>query len=104
MVTLNIDRLPFFSYVEPPKGFHRLRNVSGAGLCGVTLRLYVSEEATEAASFIARLLCDETKSMTASEWCFCTPTCVQFTMRHTNRLENLSVLGTISIYKLAARY
>ena len=39
MVTLNIDRLPFFSYVEPPKGFHRLRNVSGASLCGVTLSI-----------------------------------------------------------------
>ena len=64
-------------------------------------------KATEAALFIAkqsRLLCDETKSMTASEWCLCTPTCVQFTMRHTNRLENLSVLGTISVYKLAERY
>ena len=71
---------------------------------------------TEAALFIAkqnRLLCDEKKSMAAFEWCYCTPNC---TMRHTNRLENLSVLGvfslklplrlslTISVYKLAARY
>ena len=39
LCTLNIVRVPSFSSLYPPEGFHRLYNISGAGLCGVPSRL-----------------------------------------------------------------